>query len=146
VIDAEPRRPSPGDKDAIQLKSEALGDLARFFSYVDEVETAFAYFKKKGGEDIAIRYTARSAGCSTSRASGISRSRRTACSSRSTRASPRRPQLQSLIVTAYSKLNDKEQVRKEVERLVDLYRPGTPWYREHESARRTRRPSSTPTT
>jgi tetratricopeptide (TPR) repeat protein len=50
------------DTKSVQLKGEALGDLARFFSYVDEVETAFDYFKKKGGEDIAIRYTTRLGG------------------------------------------------------------------------------------
>jgi tetratricopeptide (TPR) repeat protein len=46
-------------KEAVQLKNEALGDLSRFFSYVDETDTAFEYFREKGGEDIALRYTAR---------------------------------------------------------------------------------------
>jgi hypothetical protein len=45
------------DQKSVQLRSEALKDLALFFSHVDEVDGAFAYFKQKGGEDIAIRYT-----------------------------------------------------------------------------------------
>ena len=42
------------------------------------------------------------------------------------------PALQARIVSAYSKLNKKELVRQEVERLVDLYRPNTPWYKAQE--------------
>lgn len=120
------------DKDAIQLKSEALGDLARFFSYVDETETAFAYFKEKGGEDIAIRYTARLAELFQEQGKWDLQITTFRLLINKYPNQPKAPQFQSSIVTAYSKLNDKEQVRKEVERLVDLYRPGTPWYREQE--------------
>lgn len=120
------------DKDAVQLKSEALGDLSRFFSYVDETETAFAYFKEKGGEDIAIRYTARLAELFQEQGKWDLQITTFRLLNNKYPMHPKAPAFQSSIVTAYSKLNDKEQVRKEVERLVDLYRPGTPWYREQE--------------
>lgn len=121
-----------GDKDAVQLKSEALGDLSRFFSYVDETETAFAYFKEKGGEDIAIRYTARLAELFQEQGKWDLQITTFRLLNNKYPMHPKAPSFQSSIVTAYSKINDKESVRREVERLVDLYRPGTPWYREQE--------------
>ena len=123
---------SDKDKDALQLKSEALGDLSRFFSYVDETETAFAYFKEKGGEDIAIRYTARLAELFHDQGKWDLEITTYRLLNNKYPMYAKAPAYQSNVVTAYSKLNDKENVRKEVERLVDLYRPGTPWYREQE--------------
>ncbi|MFO0726779.1 MAG: tetratricopeptide repeat protein [Myxococcota bacterium] len=120
------------DKESLQLKSEALGDLSRFFSYVDETETAFAYFKEKGGEDIAIRYTARLAELFHDQGKWDLEITTYRLLNNKYPMYAKAPAYQSNIVTAYSKLNDKESVRKEVERLVDLYRPGTPWYREQE--------------
>lgn len=118
------------DTKSVQLKSEALGDLARFFSYVDEVETAFDYFKKKGGEDIAVRYTTRLGGLFDEQGKWPLQIKTYRMLNEKYPNNGKAPELQSLIVRAYSKLNKKDMVRKEVERLVDLYRPGTPWYEE----------------
>ena len=117
------------DKRAVQLKSEALGDLARFFSYVDEVETAFAYFKKKGGEDIAIRYTTRLGGLVHEQGKWNLEIKSYRLLIEKYPMHDKSPYLQASIVEAYSQMSDRDSVRKEVERLVDLYRPGTPWYR-----------------
>lgn len=118
------------DAKAVQLKGEALGDLARFFSYVDEVETAFDYFKKKGGEEIAIRYTTRLGGLFEEQGKWPLEIKTYRMLNEKYAMNTKAPELQSLIVKAYSKLGKKDMVRKEVERLVDLYRPGTPWYEE----------------
>lgn len=120
------------DKDSVQLKSEALGDLSRFFSYVDETDTAFAYFKEKGGEDIAIRYTTRLGELFHEQGKWDLEITTYRLLNNKYPMHAKAPALQSRIVTSYSKLNNRDQVRKEVERLVDLYRPGTPWYREME--------------
>jgi TolA-binding protein len=121
------------DKKSLQLKSEALGDLARFFSYVDEVDTAFAYFKAKGGEDIAIRYTERLGNLFGEQGKWPLQIDAFRLLINRYALSERAPHLQSKIVAAHSQLNQKEKVRTEVERLVDLYRPGTPWYKHHEA-------------
>jgi tetratricopeptide (TPR) repeat protein len=118
------------DQKSVQLKSEALGDLSRFFSYVDEVETAFDYFKKKGGEDIAVRYTTKLGGLFDEQGKWPLQIKTYKMLNEKYPMNSKAPELQSLIVRAYSKLNKKDMVRKEVERLVDLYRPGTPWYEE----------------
>ncbi len=116
----------------VQLKGEALGDLARFFSYVDEVDTAFAYFKQKGGEDIALRYTTKLGELFHAQGKWDLEIQTYRMLNDKYPMSSRAPDLQSRIVGAFSKLNKKDMVRKEVERLVDLYRPGTPWYQAQE--------------
>jgi tetratricopeptide (TPR) repeat protein len=129
VIDKS-EKADQGDTKSVQLKSEALGDLSRFFSYVDEVETAFDYFKKKGGEDIAVRYTTRLGSLFDEQGKWPLQIKTYKMLNEKYPMNSKAPELQSLIVKAYSKLNKKDMVRKEVERLVDLYRPGTPWYEE----------------
>ncbi|MBK8013969.1 MAG: tetratricopeptide repeat protein [Deltaproteobacteria bacterium] len=122
-------RSEEGNKDrkAVQLKSEALRDLALFFSSVDQVEEAYAYFKAKGGEEIALRYM-------TALSSLYQKQGKWPLQVQSCRLllekfpmNDKAPELQAQIVQAYSQLNQKDKVRQEVERLVDLYRPGTPW-------------------
>lgn len=123
------RSEKAGDKKSVQLKGEALGDLTRFFSYVDEVETAFAYFKKKGGEKIAIRYSTKLGALFHDQGKWNLEIKTYRMLIDKYPMHEKSPYLQASIVEAYSQLNKKEKVRKEVERLVDLYRPGTPWYR-----------------
>ncbi len=123
------RSEKQGSKRAVQLKGEALGDLARFFSYVDEVETAFAYFKKKGGEQIAFRYTTRLGALFHDQGKWNLEIKSYRLLIKKYPMHDKAPYLQASIVEAYSQKNDRDNVRKEVERLVDLYRPGTPWYR-----------------
>ncbi|MEE2902198.1 MAG: tetratricopeptide repeat protein [Myxococcota bacterium] len=116
----------------VQLKGEALGDLARFFSFVDEVDTAFAYFKKKGGEEIALRYTTKLGELFNGQGKWDLEIQTYQMLNQKYPMAAKAPALQARIVSAYSKLNKKELVRQEVERLVDLYRPNTPWYKAQE--------------
>lgn len=120
------------DKKSIQLKGEALRDLARFFSYVDEVETAFEYFKKKGGEEIAVRYTSQLGGLYHEQGKWDQEIQTYRMLINKYPRGERAPFFQASIVEAFGQKNDRDAVRKEVERLVDLYRPGTPWYRAQE--------------
>jgi tetratricopeptide (TPR) repeat protein len=131
VIDKS-EKADANDTKSVQLKGEALGDLARFFSYVDEVDTAFDYFKKKGGEDIAVRYTTKLGALFGEQGKWPLEIKTYRMLNDKYAMNSKAPELQSLIVKAYSKLNKKDMVRKEVERLVDLYRPGTPWYQEQQ--------------
>ncbi len=130
VIDASE---TASDQRSVQLKSEALRDLARFFSYVDEVDTAFDYFKKKGGEDIASRYTAQLAGLFHGQGKWDLEISTYRLLLDKYPKGDRAPVYQASIVEAYGKKNDRESVRREVERLVDLYRPGTPWYKAQQA-------------
>lgn len=117
------------DAKSVQLKAEALGDLARFFSYVDETDTAFAYFRKKGNEDIAFRYTTRLGQLFHEQGKWSLEIKTYRMLIDKFPMNEKAPYLQASVVEAYSQMNKKEKVRQEVERLVDLYRPGTPWYK-----------------
>ena len=119
------------DKKSLQLGSEALGDLARFFSYVDEVDSAFAYFRKKGGEDKALRYTTRLGAMYHEQGKWPLEIATYRLLVDKYPMNEKAPYLQANVVEAFSKMGKKDKVRTEVERLVDLYRPGTPWYRHH---------------
>lgn len=129
VIDASE---TATDQKSIQLKSEALRDLARFFSYVDEVESAFDYFKLKGGEDIAVRYTAQLGGLFHGQGKWDLEIQTYRLLIGKYPNSEKAPYFQASIVEAFGKKENKAKVREEVERLVDLYRPGTPWYKAQE--------------
>ncbi len=117
------------DTKSVQLKGEALGDLSRFFSYVDEVETAFAYFRKKGGEEIAYRYSTRLGQLFHEQGKWPLEIKTYNMLIDKYALNDKAPYLQASIVEAYAQMNKKDKVRQEVERLVDLYRPGTPWYK-----------------
>jgi tetratricopeptide (TPR) repeat protein len=117
------------DTKSVQLKAEALGDLARFFSYVDEVDTAFAYFKKKGGEEIAYRYSTRLGQLFHEQGKWPLEIQTFNMLIEKYPLNDKAPYLQASVVEAYAQMNKKDKVRQEVERLVDLYRPGTPWYK-----------------
>ncbi len=114
---------------AIQLKAEAVRDLARFFSFVNEVGGALKTFER-----VAKRERVHSLGRSLA---GFYREQgkwklEIEVSKRLLRSHPnheKAPRLQADIVEAYSKLLDNQKVRQEVERLVDTYAPGTPWYK-----------------
>ncbi len=117
------------DRKTLQLGSEALGDLARFFSYVDEVDSAFTYFRTKGGEDVALRYTTRLGALYHEQGKWPLEIATYRLLIDRYPMNEKAPNLQANIVEAYSKLGRKDKVRAEVERLVDLYRRDTPWYR-----------------
>jgi len=122
-----------GTQKSVQLRSEALKDLSLFFSQVDEVEGAFAYFKAKGGQDIAIRYTETLGNLLGEQGKWTLQIDAFRLLLGKFPMSTRAPHLQSKIVEAYSQMNEKGKVRREVERLVDLYRPGTPWYKHQKN-------------
>lgn len=121
-----------GKQDAIQLKREALNDMVLTFSQLNEVEPAYAYLKKHSDADEAYRL-------STKLAQIYNRDGKFKKEIETYRFLINKdpdnvsaPDFQASIVTAYSKLGDRDAVRKEVRRMVELYRPGSPWWRKNE--------------
>ncbi|MEO1335949.1 MAG: tetratricopeptide repeat protein, partial [Myxococcota bacterium] len=121
------------DSKSLQLGSEALGDLARFFSYVDEVDTAFAYFRQKGGEEKALNYTTRLGSLYHEQGKWPLEIATYRLLIDKFPKDEKSPYLQANVVEAYSKMGNTRQVRAEVERLVELYRPESAWYRHQKS-------------
>ncbi len=116
------------DKNAVRLGTEALNDLARFFSYVDEVESAFAYFRGKAGDPRALKYTTALAALYGEQGKWQQEIQTYRLLLSSYPLSDRAPSLQASVVEAYAKLGRRRNVRQEVERLVDRYREGSEWH------------------
>ena len=116
------------DKNAVRLGTEALNDLARFFSYVDEVESAFAYFRDKAGDQRALKHTTALAALYGEQGKWQQEIQTYRLLLSSYPLSDRAPSLQASIVEAYAKLGRRRNVRQEVERLVERYREGSGWH------------------
>jgi tetratricopeptide (TPR) repeat protein len=122
-----------GGEKATQLKREALNDMVLTYAQLDQVEPAYAYFKKHSDKTEAYRLTRKLA--QVFNRDGKSKTEietyRFLINKDPDNSSA--PDFQASIVTAYSKLNDRDAVRKEVRRMVELYRKGSPWYRKNEA-------------
>jgi tetratricopeptide (TPR) repeat protein len=117
----------------IQLKREALNDMVLTYSRVDATKDAYDYLKKEAGKEDAYRLTGKLSQV-------YHKDGKYALEIETLRMlvnidpdAPFAPDYQSSIVLAYSQLGDRPAVRKEVTRLVELYRPGSAWWRKNEA-------------
>jgi tetratricopeptide (TPR) repeat protein len=115
------------EKGGTGLKTEALNDIVTSFAQLDAVDEAIGYFKKSTGKDNARRLIAK-----------LAEQYQTAgkhdASVKSFRQlinddpnDPRCPEFQNAIIVSYEGLRKRDMVAKEMHRLVELYRPNTPW-------------------
>ena len=118
------------DTNAVRLGSEALNDLARFFSYVGAVGSAFQYFEAKGGSEKALAHTSALARLYHEQGKWQKEIDTYRVLLNAYPLADRAPSLQANIVEAYAQLGQSKAVRAEVARLVDRYGPGSKW-REH---------------
>ncbi|MCP4500265.1 MAG: tetratricopeptide repeat protein [Deltaproteobacteria bacterium] len=111
----------------VRLKEEALRDMVMSYAQVGEIEKAYKYFKKHAGKEKAFNYTSKLASVY---AKDGKYKENIATLRHLINLNPDNagaPDMQSQIVESYSKLGQRDQVRKEVTRLVELYRPGSSW-------------------
>ena len=124
---AKPAVSSDGRKQIVQLKDEALNDLSRFFVEVGEVQGAIDYFRSIGQPSEISKYV----GQLGENYSKLGKWRLSIDVFRSLlRWAPldqRAPYFQASIVEAYSRLNERPLVRREVNLLVDNYKAGSAW-------------------
>jgi TolA-binding protein len=121
-----------GKRDAVQLKREALNDMVLTYSQLDQVEDAHAYLKKKAGGDESFRLTTKLAMVYDNQGKHKQQVQTLRLLINLNPDHVSAPDFQSQIVQAYSKLGNRQAVRKEVTRMVELYRPGSSWWRKNE--------------
>ncbi len=139
IDDAEAQeRKNPAMAGKIQLKEEALRDMVLTYAMLDSVEPAIQYYEKHAGKQ-AVKWIARLADTFY----GAGKNEEAILVYRHLlNVDPynkNAPSYQSNIVRAYANLQDRKQVLAEMQRLVDLYGPNTPWAqanRKDESALR----------
>jgi TolA-binding protein len=117
----------------VQLKREALNDMVLTYSHLDATKEAYDYMKREAGKEEAYRLSGKLAQV-------YHKDGKFAIEVDTLRMlinidpdAPSAPDFQSSVVLAYSQLGDRPGVRKEVTRLVELYRPGSAWWRKNES-------------
>jgi len=138
VVDYTNKQNAKGkDRDNVQLKSEALADLTLTYSHVEAVDTAYDYLKAEGGAEKARKLTGKLAGYYMDQGKFDSAIQTFRLLINMYPDDPDCPDFQSSIVAAYFKLNKRDEIRVEVKRLVELYRPGTPWWKKNEKNKRT---------
>lgn len=119
-------------KGAIQLKNEALNDMVLTYAQLDESKDAYEYFKARAGNEKAYNLSNKLAAVYKEQGKSALQIDTLRMLINLDPDHTQCPDYQSSIVQAYEKLGDRASVRKEVTRLVELYRPGAAWWRKNE--------------
>lgn len=120
-------------KQFVDLKNEALNDSVLFFVQLDRVDDGINYFKAKAGKKKQPKLVARlsyglaDAGHHESAIKGF----RYLINDQPMGAAA--PEYQQAIVKSYEGLRQRELVKAEIKKLVDLYAPGSQWWKANES-------------
>ncbi|NMB73741.1 MAG: tetratricopeptide repeat protein [Myxococcales bacterium] len=116
-----------GDKNKIQLRRESMQDMVLAYSQIDALEDAKEYYVSQLGESGALEFLRRLARTyeTQGKAEMVVKSMRLLLSDYPN--DPECPSFHNSIVLAYRKLNQREDVKREVNRLIDQYRPGSQW-------------------
>jgi TolA-binding protein len=121
-----------GSRDAIRLKRESLNDMVLTYSQLGEVKEAYVYLGKKAGKERSYHLTDKLSQIYANQGKFQKQIETLRLLLKIDPDYPQAPDFQSKIVAAYSKLTDRDAVRREVEILVNNYGPGSAWYRKHQ--------------
>jgi len=122
-----------GKAKGVQLKREALNDMVLTYSHLDATKEAYDYLKKEAGQQEAYRLSGKLAAVYKEQGKHALEVDTLRMLINLDPDNTAAPDYQSAIVLAYSNLGDRTAVRKEVTRLVELYQPGSPWWRKNEA-------------
>ncbi len=117
----------------VNLKREALNDMVLTYSHLDATKEAYDYLKKESNAVEAYRLSGKLAAVYKDQGKHALEVDTLRMLINLDPDNTQAPDFQSSIVLAYSNLGDRAAVRKEVTRLVELYRPGASWWRKNEA-------------
>jgi TolA-binding protein len=126
VVEYSDRQSEAKERDRIQLKSEALKDIVLPFAQLDSIDDAAAYLSTKGGER-AVELIDRLAGTYFDSGKFEQSIRVYRLLAVKAPEDPHAPAWQQKILLAYDKLNQRDAVAQQVERLVAGYGPRSEW-------------------
>ncbi|TSC21502.1 tetratricopeptide repeat protein [Corallococcus sp. Z5C101001] len=110
------------------LRTEALNDLTVFYVQLDQPKEALAYFKQKAPPKRQGRLLAKTAAGLVDAGHFDSAILVYRTLIDDAPMGTNAPEYQQAVVRAYEGLRQRQQVRKEMKRMVDLYRPGGEWW------------------
>ncbi len=116
-----------GDKNKIQLRREALQDMTLAFAQIDALDSAEQYYLSQVGKKGALEYLRKLARIyeKQGKAEMTVKSYRYLLNLYPT--APDCPSFQNSIVQAYRKMNRRDKIEQEIDRLIDLYKPCSTW-------------------
>src|SRR5207237_649687 len=103
------------------------------YSQLDQTREAYEYIKKEAGAPEAYRLTGKLASIYKEQGKRPLQIDTLRLMINLDPDNGMSPDIQSSMLEAYAGLNDRENVKKEVGRLVELYRQGSPWFRKNEA-------------
>jgi len=127
VVDYASKQPELGD-----LRTEALNDLTVFYVQLDQPKQAISYFREKAPAKRQGRLIAKTAAglVDAGHFDSAILLYRTLVDDEPMGVSA--PEYQQAVVRAFEGLRQRQQVRKEMKRMVDLYSPGGEWWKANE--------------
>ncbi len=116
-----------GDKNKIQLRREALQDMILAFAQIDALDAAEEYYLSQVGKQGALEYLRKLARVyeKQGKAEMTVKSFRRLLNEYPT--NPDCPSFHNSVVLAYRKMNQRNKVKREINRLIDQYKPGSTW-------------------
>ncbi len=121
------------DKSATDLKNEALQDSIRMFVQLNRADDAMAYYKAHAGKKKQLSLTQKLAYQlqEAGHHDNAIKSFRYLLNDNAVAESA--PDWQQSIIKSYEGLRQRENVKGEVKKLAELYRPGSVWWKANES-------------
>jgi TolA-binding protein len=110
------------------LKTESLNDLIVFYVKLDKAKDGIAYFKQKAPEKRQERLISKMAAQLMDVGLYDSAIETYRVLIQDKPMGPGAPEYQQSIVRSYEGLRQRDQVRAEMKRMVELYRPGSEWW------------------
>ena len=120
-------------KTMTDLKNEAMNDMVLMFVQLNRPDDAMAYFKAHAGKKKLVTLTTKLAyqmADAGHHESAIKTFRQLLADNPIAEAAP---DFQQSIIKSYEGLRQREQVKAEVKKLAELYRPGSSWWKANES-------------
>ncbi len=121
------------EKSFTDLKNEALQDSIRMFVQLNRADDAMAYFKAHAGKKKQITLTTKLAYALQEGGHHDNAIKTFRFLLNDNAVSESAPDWQQSIIKSYESLRQRENVKTEVKKLAELYRPGSTWWKANES-------------
>lgn len=121
------------DKGATDLKNEALQDSIRMFVQLNRADDAMAYYKAHAGKKKQLTLTQKLAYALQEAGHHDNAIKTFRFLLNDNAVSEAAPDWQQSIIKSYEGLRQRDQVKVEVKKLAELYRPGSVWWKANES-------------
>jgi TolA-binding protein len=121
------------EKSFTDLKNEALNDSIRMFVELNRADDAIAYYKAHAGKKKQITLTSKLADGLQGAGHHENAIKAYRYLLNDNAMAEAAPDYQQSIIKSYEGLRQRENVKAEVKKLAELYRPGSTWWKANES-------------